>query len=371
MTVPPLLLAALEITRRCHLACRHCRGDSRDTVYPDELRLDEITRIIDSIAPAQGPVPILIITGGEPLIRSDVFDIARHAVGRGLRTVLATCGHLLDENTVTRLLDAGIARISVSIDGASASTHDSFRGVPGAYDAALRGLGTARRLGLPFQVNSTLTALNIDDLEALHDLAVSLGAEAFHPFLLVPMGRGKALATDALDAAAYEDALARIARIAAVSPLEINPTCSPHYVRVSREVARAEGLTLPSKPHGHGRTGSGHPPTVNSPGRTYRGCLGGQGFVFVSHTGTVQPCGFLELPAGELRETDYDLGRIWAESPLFNELRDRDSYTGDCGSCQYLWVCGGCRARAYYATGNYMAEEPNCLFTPGANNHAD
>jgi AdoMet-dependent heme synthase len=361
----------MEITRRCHLACRHCRGDSRDTAYPDELRLDEITRIIDSIAPTSGHGPILIITGGEPLTRPDVYDIARHAVSRGLRAVLATCGHLLDEETVTRLLDAGIARISVSIDGATASTHDSFRGVPGAYDAALRGIGIARRLGLPFQVNSTLTALNIDEFEAIHDLVVSLGAEAFHPFLLVPMGRGKALAPDALDAAAYEDALARIARVAAASPLEINPTCSPHYIRVSGDVARREGLKLPRKPHGHGRMGSGHPPATDTPGRTYRGCLGGQGFVFVSHTGTVQPCGFLELPAGELRDADCDLGRIWAESPLFNELRDRDSYTGDCGACHYLWACGGCRARAYYATDNYMAEEPNCLFTPGTNTNAD
>ncbi len=358
MIAPPLRLAALEITRRCPLACRHCRGDSRDADYPDELRFDEIAAVIDSISPTRGHNPILIITGGEPLTRPDVFDIAAHATAAGLRTVLATCGHLLDDATVRRLLDAGISRISVSIDGASADTHDRFRGVPGAFERTLGGINNARGLGLPFQVNSTITALNAADLEHLHDLAVTLGAAAFHPFLLVPVGRGTALAPQALSPADYEEVLARIARIAAASPLEINPTCAPHYVRVARQTARREGFNLPAPLHG--QPGRQTPDTTPTP----RGCLGGQGFVFVSHTGIVQPCGFLDLPAGDLRREEYDLGNVWASSPLFRDLRDRAGYGGTCGVCEYRDLCGGCRARAWHKTGNYLAAEPNCLHTP-------
>lgn len=363
MIAPPLRLVALEITRRCPLACRHCRGDSRDADYPDELRFDEIAAIIDSISPPRGHNPILIITGGEPLTRPDVFDIASHATAAGLRTVLATCGHLLDDAAVRRLLDAGVSRISVSIDGASADTHDRFRGVPGAFDKTLGGIATAHRLGLPFQVNSTITALNAADLERLHDLAVTLGAAAFHPFLLVPVGRGTALAPQALSPADYEDVLARIARIAATSPLEINPTCAPHYIRVARQTARREGFELPVSRHGlPPRDASGCAPVTL--GSAPRGCLGGQGFVFVSHTGIVQPCGFLDLPAGDLRKEEYDLGRVWASSPFFRDLRDRARYGGACGVCEYRDLCGGCRARAWHKTGDYLAAEPNCLHTP-------
>jgi AdoMet-dependent heme synthase len=343
MNAPPLRLVALEITRSCPLACRHCRGDSHDRSYDSELSFEEIGSILDSIASFARP--ILIITGGEPLTRPDVFRIAQRSTDLGFTTTLATCGRGLDDETVSKLLDAGVQRISVSLDGAAAATHDRFRGVPGAFDSAIRGIETARRHGLPFQINSTLTALNAGELPALHALACSLGAVGFHPFLLVPTGRGKGLSDSALSPEEYEHVLGDIARMAADSPLEIKPTCGPHYTRIAREIMRGD--------------------MKESTSPMTKGCLGGRGFVFVSHRGKVQICGFLDLEAGDLRREGYDMKRIWETSPLFLEVRDPERYSGKCGRCEYLRICGGCRARAFAASGNHLGEEPNCTYRPG------
>ena len=345
MTAPGLRLVAFEVTRTCPLACKHCRGDSASEAYTDEVRLDEIQTIFDNITAFAHP--IMIITGGEPLTRPDIFDITAASTAAGFRTVLATCGALLDLPTAKRLVSTGVQRISVSLDGATASSHDSFRGVPGAFDSALRGIRAAREAGLPFQVNSTLTTLNINELDALYDLAISLGAEAFHPFLLVPMGRGALIANTALSPTDYEAALVKIAKLAASSPFEIKPTCSPHYSRITRQMRKGAATKAPK---GHGAM--------------TRGCLGGQGFVFISHRGTVQMCGFLEIEAGNLRTSDYDIAGIWESSPLFTEVRNAPSYTGKCGICEYFSVCGGCRARAYAVGGDHLGDEPSCLYEP-------
>jgi len=369
MKAPPLRLVALEITRRCVLACRHCRGDSRDEFYSDELSLDEIRRILGGIAGFARP--IIIITGGEPLTRPDVFDIASYSSAHGFRTVLATCGHTLDDVTVVKLLESGVSRISVSLDGGSAETHDGFRGVDGAFERALEGIEAARRHGLDFQINSTLTTLNIGELEALHDLAVEIGAVAFHPFLLVPMGRGRGLAEYALTGEEYEKALERIADTASTSPIEIKPTCSPHYARVIRQRA---SRSRPEEEAAAIDAGNPHVPAADTfRGRfaMTKGCLGGWSFAFVSHVGKVQMCGFLEIEAGDLRAEGYDFRRIWEESDFFREIRDLDSYHGKCGVCEYRRVCGGCRARAYYVNGDYLGEEPDCVYTPRAAERGD
>jgi AdoMet-dependent heme synthase len=357
MNVQPLKLAALEITRTCPLSCKHCRGDSRNQEYPDELSFDETRKILDNIESFSNP--IIIVTGGEPLTRPDVFDITAYSTSLGLRTVLATCGRLLTRETVKKLIDTGVKRISVSLDGATARSHDNFRGDPGAFEAALRGIGVAREQGLEFQINSTLTTLNIGELDKLYEMTVSLGAVGFHPFLLVPMGRGEGLADFALSPEEYESALLQIAEIAVRSPIEIKPTCSPHYSRVLRQLKRESSSasssvgSLSTSQDYHGRGSA-----VTS------GCLGGQGFVFISHVGKVQMCGFLELEAGNLREANYDLKNIWETSPLFNDIRSRGKYRGKCGICEYWKVCGGCRARAHYLSGDYLEEEPNCIYVP-------
>jgi AdoMet-dependent heme synthase len=357
MNVPPLKLIAFEVTRTCKLKCKHCRGDSRDESYTGELSLDEIKSVFDNVATFAKP--IMIITGGEPLTRSDVFEITQYSTDLGFRTVLATCGHFLNDETVGKLIETGVQRISVSLDGASAETHDNFRGVPGAFDAAIKGLAVARKHGLDFQINSTITSINISELEALNQLAVSLGAVGFHPFLLVPMGRGTALSDSALSPEEYEAALVRIAKSAENSPIEIKPTCSPHYYRIIRQMNAAKkkeaAAQLSDEPSGH--------VSSHRHGLT-KGCLGGQGFVFLSHTGKVQICGFLEIEAGDLRSVDYNLESIWNQSEFLAEIRDLDNYHGKCGICEYRRVCGGCRARAYYENDDYLGEEPNCVYIP-------
>ncbi len=372
MKVPPLRLIAFEITRTCKLLCRHCRGDSRNEVYQNELNLDEIKSILDNVALFSKP--IIIITGGEPLTRKDVFDITGYSTSLGFRTVLATCGHFLTDETVGKLIETGVSRISVSLDGATPETHDNFRGVTGSFEAAVKGLETASKHDLDFQINSTLTTLNIDDLESLYELALSLGAVGFHPFLLVPMGRGSSLADFALSSEEYEDALIRIAKMADGSSIEIKPTCSPHYYRVIRQMKTVDHTLVALQRSENENTGmkSYDQTTMQDSAGRYRltkGCLGGQGFVFISHTGKVQICGFLELEAGDLRSPTglgikYDLGSIWETSELFRQIRDIDNYHGKCGICEYRNVCGGCRARAYYSTGDYLGEEPNCVYIP-------
>jgi len=356
MNVPPLRLIAFEVTRRCNLKCKHCRGDSRNVAYQNELTLNEIKTILNNVASFSKP--IIIVTGGEPLFRDDVFDITGYSTSLGLRTVLATCGHFLTDNTVQKLIETGVSRISVSLDGATPEVHDNFRGVNGAFEAAVKGLETAKRHGLDFQINSTLTNINIDNLESLHELALSLGAVGFHPFLLVPMGRGVGIENSALSPEEYENALIRIAKIADSSPIEIKPTCSPHYARVIRQMKNIDCQTTTPFSHETSLKDSVNGATLTN------GCIGGKNFVFISHTGKVQICGFLEVEAGDLKANNYDFKSIWETSELFRHIRNTDNYGGKCGVCEYRNVCGGCRARAYYSTGDYLGEEPNCIYIP-------
>lgn len=364
MTYPELRLVALEVTRSCPLSCRHCRGDSLSGEYENELTLTEIEKIFDNISTFA--TPIIIITGGEALTRPDIFDIARKSSSRGFRTVLATCGQLLDDQTALNLIENGISRISISLDGASAEKHDSFRGVPGAFVSAVKAMDTARRNGLEFQVNSTITVLNIGEIETLYRLSLDKGASGFHPFLLVPMGRGASLTDIALSPEEYEKALVKIAGIASNSPIEIKPTCAPHYSRVIRQTGNTAAL---KNTHGHSVSSSGTQSKDNSP--RFGGCIGGKHFAFVSHRGKVQLCGFLETEAGDLRENGMDFKSVWESSELFLKIRDVDSYKGKCGVCGYRYLCGGCRARAYYLNGDYTAEEPDCIHLPHIKDNLD
>jgi len=332
---PPhtLRMIAWELTRACNLACRHCRAAATSRVPPGELSTDEAFALLDHVASFAKPT--IILTGGEPLLRADLFDIARRATRLGLRAVAATNGALLDEATARRLLEAGVSRISVSIDGKDAPSHDALRGVPGAFDASLGGIAAARAAGLEFQLNTTVTTDNADDLPAIYELARSLGAAAYHVFLLVPTGRAAALRGMELDAPRYEAVLNWLADRVADSPLEIRATCAPHFYRILRQR---------------------HIPT------RARGCLAGQSFCFISHTGDVQPCGYFDVQVGNVRQ--QSLREIWENAPLFRQLRHHEAYRGKCGRCEYVRVCGGCRARAYEATGDPLAPEPLCAYVP-------
>lgn len=353
LPAPPLRLVAWEVTRSCMLACKHCRASAQSGPYEGELTTDECRRFLDSLA-AMGSC-IVILTGGEPMLRDDIYDIARYGHEKGLRMVMAPCGKLLDEAAAIRLKDAGIARISLSIDGVDAVSHDRFRGVSGAFESVMGAIVSAKKAGLPFQINTTVTRSNLAEVPAIFKRAIELGAVSFHPFLLVPTGRGTDLADELITAAEYEKMLRWINRQQESSPITIKPTCAPHYYRITRQepVVKKEPVLPVNAPNGHA--------ALNA---STKGCLGGQSFAFVSHTGQVQICGFLPLEAGDLRQSNFDFEHIWNTSSLFREIRAVDEYHGKCGWCDYRTVCGGCRARAFALGGDHRGEEPFCLYQP-------
>jgi heme b synthase len=301
--------------------------------------LDEIRKVGQAV---------VILTGGEPLMRPDIFDIARYGNDKGLRMVMAPNGTMITEENAKEMVSAGIQRISVSLDGATRESHDRFRQVDGAFDGALRGIEYAKGADLDFQINTTITQQNFPELPKIQELAVRLGAVAHHIFLLVPTGRGKYILDQEITAQQYEEALNWFYDQRDKVPLQLKATCAPHYYRILRQRARAEGKTVSFQTHGLDAV--------------TRGCLGGTGFCFISNTGIVQPCGFLDVECGDVTRTPFS--EIWKESPVFLALRDFDRLEGKCGRCEYKRVCGGCRARAYEATGNYLAEEPLCQYEP-------
>jgi heme b synthase len=341
-----LRLVAWETTRNCNLACLHCRASATLGPYEGELKTAAAFKLLDEIARVGSP--IVILTGGEPLLRDDIFDIARYGSDKGLRMVMALNGTLMTPVITDRLVAAGIRRISVSLDGASAESHDRFRGVAGAFDGAVRGLAMARDAGLEFQINTTVTKTNLGEIEAIQHLAEALGAVAHHIFLLVPTGRGKYIVDQAISATAYEETLNWFYDQRGTTGMQLKATCAPHYYRILRQRAREEGKTVTFDSHGLDAV--------------TRGCLGGTGFCFISHRGIVQPCGFLNLNCGDATEKPFD--QIWRQAEVFRNLRDVGKLKGKCGRCEYRRVCGGCRARAYEATGDYLAEEPLCNYQP-------
>ena len=343
---PQLRLVAWETTRNCNLACVHCRASATMGPHEGELGTDEALRLLDQIA--EVGKPIIILTGGEPLLRSDIFEIARYGTELGMRMVMALNGTLITAKVAGQLKDAGIQRISVSLDGSSPETHDRFRKVKGAFEGTLKGVDFLKKAGLEFQINTTITKTNLDQIPKIQQLAVDLGAVAHHIFLLVPTGRGKYIVDQEIDAAEYESTLNWFYDQREKTPLQLKATCAPHYYRILRQRAKADGLSVNFQTHGLDAV--------------TRGCLGGVGFCFISHRGVVQPCGYLDVNSGDVRQTSF--AEIWHHSDIFANLRNYDKLKGKCGLCEYKRVCGGCRARAYEATGDFMSEEPLCSYQP-------
>lgn len=341
-------LIAWEITRNCNLTCAHCRASATHGPYEGELDTHAAYTLLDQIAKVGEP--IVILTGGEPLLRDDIFEIARYGTQKGLRMVMAPNGTLLNPRVARQLVDAGIKRISVSLDGASAVSHDEFRGVEGAFDGALNGIKAAKDAGLEFQINTTITKSNLDEIPAIQELAENLGAAAHHIFLLVPTGRGKYIIDKAISAEEYETSLNWFYDQSQKTSLQLKATCAPHYYRILRQRAKAEGKTVTFQSHGLDAV--------------TKGCLGGVGFCFISHRGIVQPCGFLNVECGDIVKDSF--ADVWHNSEVFKALRNPDNLKGKCGKCEYKRVCAGCRARAFEATGDYLAEEPLCSYQPGS-----
>lgn len=343
---PLCRLIAWEVTRSCNLACKHCRAEAHPEPYQGELGTEEAKALIDTF-PQVGE-PILIFTGGEPMLRPDVFELAAYAGSRGLRCVMSPNGTLITPETAAKIREAGIQRCSISIDGPDAASHDAFRGVPGAFAASLRGIDYLKREGVEFQINTTVTRGNLADFKRIFELCEKLGAAAWHIFLLVPMGRASELGEEVITASEYEDVLHWFYDFRKTTSMHLKATCAPQYYRIMRQRARAEGIAVT-------------PDTFGMDAMT-RGCLGGTGFCFISHVGQVQPCGYLTLDCGNVRQTPFP--EIWKKAAPFQQFRDQSAYTGKCGVCEFHKVCGGCRARAWSMDGDYMGEEPLCAYEP-------
>lgn len=344
---PPLRLVFWELTARCNLACIHCRATAQPEAAAGELTTDELHAVARDIRAAGDP--ILVLTGGEPLVRPDFYELAQACTKQFTRVALATNGTGVDDTVARRIAACGISRVSVSLDGAHAATHDAFRGQHGCFEAALRGIVALRRAGLSVQVNATVARHNVDELDALLDLALARGADAFHLFVLVPVGCGAELGDEMrLKPAEIKTVLQWLHQrsLALRGQIHIKATCAPQYYRLLSEA----GADQPPQ-HPHARQG------MNA---VTRGCLAGSAVCFISRIGDVQPCGYLPLVAGNVRQRPF--ADTWASAPLFVSLRDPEQLTGACGACGYREVCGGCRARAFAATGDPFAADPDCAW---------
>jgi radical SAM protein with 4Fe4S-binding SPASM domain len=378
-----------EVTKGCNLRCIHCRATATELSSPLDLPTTKALNLIEQFS--QVSLPILVLSGGEPLFRADLFDLARYATARGLRVALATNGTLVLPEIARQIVDSGVRRVSISLDGADAFTHDAFRGIPGAFEAALRGFRNLKALGMSLQINMTIARHNAHQLPAVLDLCRRIGADALHTFLLVPVGCGVDIAAEQMvPADEYEKILNWFYDRAQEGGIELKATCAPHYFRVVRQRRAAERRAAPSAfassagpvpgspsdaigpvevtmPGSTGvglfpppaKTGHGHPDGLNA---MTKGCLAGTGVCFISHQGEVYPCGYLPVLAGDLRKQSF--AEIWEHASVFEQLRDTDNLKGKCGCCEFRNICMGCRARAFAASGDYLDEEPFCVYQP-------
>ncbi|WP_101790723.1 TIGR04053 family radical SAM/SPASM domain-containing protein [Nonomuraea indica] len=357
-----------EATRACPLACLHCRAEAVPDRHPEELSTDEATGLMRQVADFGRPAPLFVITGGDPFERPDLLELIRRARELGLSPAVSpSATPALTPGSLARLREAGAAAISLSIDGATAGGHDAFRGYDGVFTRTMAAWQAAREAGLKVQINTTVTRRNLTGLPDIARLVRDQGALLWSVFFLVPTGRGRALS--ALSPEEAEDVLHFLYDVGTTVP--VKTTEAHHFRRVA-----LQRLILAE--HGADHAASLGPLYQNLHLRAQRaGLIGrsrvrrppidvnaGRGFVFVSHTGTVHPSGFLPLGAGNVR--DRPLSEIYRSAPLFAALRDADRLGGRCGACEFRAICGGSRSRAYACTGDMLAEEPWCGYEPGS-----
>lgn len=325
------MIISWNTTNQCNMHCKHCYRDA-GAEAEQELTVDEEKALLNEIAKAG--FKIIIFSGGEPLMLPYIFELVKYAVQLGLRPVFGTNGTLITSEVAGKLKASGAMGMGISLDSLNPEKHDKFRGCEGAWDKAVLGMKNCRTAGLPFQIRTTVMNWNRDEILKLTDFVVDIGAAAHHIFFLVPTGRAVNIEEESLRAEQYEQLLTDIIRKQQEVKIELKPTCAPQFMRIAKEM----GVNL----------------------RFARGCLAGTHYCIVSPSGDVQPCAYLNLPVGNVRETPFS--EIWANSPVFQELRTLN-YKGGCGTCKYKHACGGCRARAaFYNQGDYMGEEPWCLY---------
>jgi putative heme d1 biosynthesis radical SAM protein NirJ2 len=324
------VIISWNTTNACNLYCAHCYRDA-GAKAAGELSTAEGKKLITEIAAAG--FKIMIFSGGEPLMRPDIYELVRHAAQCGLRPVLGSNGTLLTAESAARLKEAGAIRVGVSLDSLDQAKHDQLRGQAGSHAAAVRGMRLCRAAGLGFQVHTTVMDWNSHEIEYLTDFSIEEKAAAHHIFFLVPTGRATDIEQESLRAEQYESLLTRILRKQQQVEIELKPTCAPQFTRIAAQ--------------------------LNIKTRFTRGCLAGTAYCIIGPGGDVQPCAYLELKLGNVREQSFT--DIWRRNPVLAELRTQ-AFEGGCGACAYRKTCGGCRARAWYYHGSYMAEEPWCLY---------
>lgn len=340
---------AWEITRRCNLRCVHCRSSSEMEVkgHPD-FSTEEAFRVMDDISSYAKPV--VVLSGGEPLLRSDVFDIARYGTEKGLRMCLATNGTLVTDEVCKWIKDSGIKIVSLSLDGPTDKVHDDFRNQKGAFDGTINATKLFKKHGIEFIINSSFTKRNQEEIPKVYKLAKELGATAWYMFMIVPTGRGEEIMNELISKEDYEEILEWHYRMEKDEhDMLVRPTCAPHYYRVVLQKSKEEGIKFERR-------------TLKFSTGGAKGCLAGQLICLIDVDGNVLPCSYFHMSAGNIRKQSFK--DIWENSDLFKEMRDFKRYEGRCGSCEYINVCGGCRARAYSVYGDYLEEEPFCGYVP-------
>jgi len=339
---------AWEVTGRCNLNCIHCRASSSMTSHDTDFTTEEARKLIDDITSFCSPV--LVLSGGEPLLRPDLFEIAKYGTDKGLRMCIATNGTLVTDEVCGKMMESGIKIVSLSLDGSTAAVHDDFRKQPGAFDATLRAAETFNRNGIKFIVNSSFARRNQHDIADTYRLAKKIGAHAWYMFMIVPTGRGEEIMNELISKEDYEEILEWHYRMEKdETEMLVRPTCAPHYYRVRLQKAKEEGYKI-------------EPRTLSFSTGGGKGCICAQTIAFIDSKGNVQPCSYFPVVAGNVKTQHFK--EIWYHSELFESLRAFEKYKGRCGECEYLNVCGGCRARADAVLEDYLEEEPFCDYVP-------
>src|SRR5699024_6282702 len=352
-----------ELTRACELKCLHCRAEAQYHRNPLELTFEEGKQLIDDIYEMDNP--LLVFTGGDPLMRPDVFDIAEYAIQKGVRVSMTpSATPNVTKEAMQKAKDIGLARWAFSIDGHCKEVHDYFRGTSGSFDLTMTAIEYLHELDMPLQINTVISKYNYPFLDEMAEMVERLDCVLWSVFFLVPTGRGKE--SDMISPAEHERVLRWLYQLSKRVPFDIKTTAAQHYRRVDIQQKMRENVSKSDAEHifyedalMNGKTGQ-----IDGLGREPKGVNDGNGFVFISHIGDVYPSGLLPIKAGNVRQTP--LATIYRESEVFKNLRNPDLYKGKCGVCEFRHVCGGSRSRAYNVTGDYMESEPYCVYIPRA-----
>ncbi|UTR09821.1 MULTISPECIES: TIGR04053 family radical SAM/SPASM domain-containing protein [Evansella] len=350
-----------ELTRACELKCLHCRAEAQYRRHPGELTFEEGKKLIDDIKSMNNPM--LVFTGGDPLMRKDVFDIAKYAIDKGVRVSMTpSATPNVTKEAMETAKEVGLSRWAFSLDGPTAEIHDHFRGTSGSFDLTMNAIKYLHELEMPLQINTVISNYNIDHLDEMAKLVEDLNCVLWSVFFLVPTGRGQE--SDMISPVQHEKVFQWLYDLSKRVPFDIKTTAGQHYRRVviqnkmREKEAESSGNSIKyADALKKGATGQ-----IDGLGRAPKGVNDGNGFVFISHIGDVYPSGLLPVKAGNVRETP--LPEIYRESEVFKSLRNPDLYKGKCGVCEFRHVCGGSRSRAYAVTGDYLESEPFCVYIP-------